>query len=234
MSTAIMAKCWPLQMPPTPKAVLISLADNANDQGDCWPSISTICERTCFGRTAVIDAIAWLEKHRAVVGDRANGRHTRYVVTPEMYVEPVREPDRSASRTGTPAGLEPVRLPDNQSASRTGPVRQADTNRKEPSLKATTKKQPSPPAGVLDFGSVDPAVVADFLKLRRAKRAPLTQTALDGIKAEADKAGLTLESALRLCCLRGWQGLDASWLKPHERGNSNTPAAPAPKTRQKL
>lgn len=139
-----MAACWPLQMPPTQKAVLISLADNANDQGDCWPSLATIAMRTCFGKTAVIAAIRWLEEHGAVVADRSNGRHTRYKVTPESFNlsasrtgpggEPVREVDRlpvreanrSVSRTGP--GGEP-----NLSASRTGPVRQADTNRKEPS-----------------------------------------------------------------------------------------------------
>lgn len=52
----------------------------------------------------------------------------------------------------------------------------------------------------------------DFLKLRKAKRAPLTETALDGIRVEADKAGYTLEQALSTCCLRGWQGFEADWV----------------------
>src|SRR5690606_29236448 len=143
-----MAACWPLQMPPTQKAVLISLADNANDHGDCWPSLSTITMRTCFGKTAVIAAIRWLEEHGALEADRSNGRHTRYRLTPDLFNlsasrtgtagepvrqadrleggEPVREANRSVSRTGSADGQ-------NLSASRTGPVRQADTNRKEPS-----------------------------------------------------------------------------------------------------
>lgn len=42
-----MSACWPLQgMTATKKAVLISLADNANDDGVCWPSISTIGVRS--------------------------------------------------------------------------------------------------------------------------------------------------------------------------------------------
>jgi biotin operon repressor len=147
VSTIIMSACWPLQMPPTPKSVLISLADNANDNGVCWPSLTKIAERTCFGRTAVIEAIRWLEEHGLVVADRSNGRHTSYVVTPYDFHpdEPIRETDRSASRTSSPAA--PVRLADrsasriNQSASRTGPVRQADSNRQEPSLTATVKKE---------------------------------------------------------------------------------------------
>lgn len=77
-----MAACWPLQMPPTPKAVLISLADNANDQGECWPSIATIGKRTCFSERAVQNAIRWLEEQGYLVADRSNGRHTRYQVDP--------------------------------------------------------------------------------------------------------------------------------------------------------
>lgn len=132
MSTIIMAAIWPLQMPPTPKAVLVSLADNANDHGVCWPSITKIAQRTCFGRTAVMDAIRWLEGQGLLVADRSNGRHTKYLVkvpSKSLFEEakPVRQADQSARATGTPSGL-------NQSASRTAPVRQADSNRKEPSI----------------------------------------------------------------------------------------------------
>lgn len=80
-----MGQCWPLQMPPTPKAVLISLADNANDQGNCWPSIATIAERTCFSERAVQGAIKWLEQASVLSADRSNGRHTRYWLTPSKF-----------------------------------------------------------------------------------------------------------------------------------------------------
>ena len=39
----------------------MALADSSNDQGYCWPSLTTLCEWTCFGRTAVIEAIKWFE-----------------------------------------------------------------------------------------------------------------------------------------------------------------------------
>lgn len=60
----------------------------------------------------------------------------------------------------------------------------------------------------------------DFQSLRKAKRSPLTATALEGIAEQARSAGMTLTEALRTCCLRGWQGFDASWLKqnsPHQQ-----------------
>lgn len=60
---------------------------------------------------------------------------------------------------------------------------------------------------------VSEQVFADFLKIRSAKKAPLTETALDGIRDEAAKAGVSLEDALKVCCLRGWQGFKAEWHK---------------------
>ena len=54
-------------------------------------------------------------------------------------------------------------------------------------------KAKTAPSGV-DFGEVAPQVVADFTAHRKAQRAPITQTALDAIRREAGKAGLTLEA----------------------------------------
>lgn len=73
---------------------------------------------------------------------------------------------------------------------------------------------------------VDPQTWADWLALRRAKKAPVTETVLRSAHAEAGKAGLSLEQFLRVWCARGSQGLQADWLKPNER------AGPAPSQQQ--
>jgi hypothetical protein len=52
-----------------------------------------------------------------------------------------------------------------------------------------------------------------FLALRRAKRAPVTDTVMVSIRREAAKAGMGLEAALELCCLRGWTGFRAEWVQ---------------------
>lgn len=72
---------------------------------------------------------------------------------------------------------------------------------------------------------VSDSVWTDFLRIRKAKRAPMTDTALDGIRQEADKAGLTLQEALQVCCARGWQGFKADWLADQKRGVSQTIAS---------
>jgi uncharacterized protein YdaU (DUF1376 family) len=51
-----------------------------------------------------------------------------------------------------------------------------------------------------------------FLTLRRAKKAPVTQRALDGIMAEAQKAGWSLDAAMTEMAARGWTGFKASWV----------------------
>ena len=79
----------------------------------------------------------------------------------------------------------------------------------------------APPVGVTD------SVWQDWLKLRKAKKAAVTQTALDGIQREADKAGVSLQSVLETCCERGWTGFKADWLKSHANQDKNLGAARA-------
>jgi len=59
---------------------------------------------------------------------------------------------------------------------------------------------------------VSQSVWDDFKTLRKAKKAPITQRAVDGIIAEANKAGWSLEQALTECCVRGWQAFKAEWV----------------------
>lgn len=57
---------------------------------------------------------------------------------------------------------------------------------------------------------------ADWQALRKAKRAPATETVLNHARTEAGKAGLSLEDFLQIWCARGSQGLEAAWLKPQD------------------
>ena len=76
----------------------------------------------------------------------------------------------------------------------------------------------APPVGVSE------SVWTDFCQHRKSKGAKLTQTALDGIQAEAGKAGWGLEDALRECCTRGWTGFKAAWVADRTTAQrANTP-----------
>lgn len=77
------------------------------------------------------------------------------------------------------------------------------------------EKAPAKPEGVSD------QTWRDFLKHRRAKKAPVSDTVLAGIKREAAKAGWTLEAVFAEVVTRGWQSFRADWVdaaKPQGRG----------------
>ena len=76
---------------------------------------------------------------------------------------------------------------------------------------AKAAKSAEPAAAIACPADVPAEVFVDFLTIRKSKRAPLTNTALAGIRREADKAGLSLADALAVCCERGWVGFRADW-----------------------
>lgn len=134
----MMAQCWALQMPGVAKAVLISLADNANDAGFCWPSIETICDRTCFKRRAVIDAIKWLEDNGHLSANRSNGRHTTYTLHPNQCAKRTSAADAPVRQTHDTSA------PDarDQCAKRTLTVKEPSKNRQEGKEARATKRCP--------------------------------------------------------------------------------------------
>lgn len=63
----------------------------------------------------------------------------------------------------------------------------------------------------------DHQTAADYLELRKAKKAASTRTALRAVVAEAAKAGIPVGVALTTCCARGWAGFKADWVEPKPR-----------------
>ncbi|MDR2325480.1 MAG: helix-turn-helix domain-containing protein [Acidovorax sp.] len=236
MSTIIMSNCWPLQgMTPAQKAVLISLADQANDDGYCWPSIKTISVRTCLSERAVQGAIRWLSEAGILRASERRGTSTVYQLTPAAYA-PLQEMRPAASAPPPPQEMHPA-----PAASAPPPPQEvhptpADAAPK-PSMNHQLNHQGSktPRQRAEPFARPDDVTVqtwADWLELRKAKRAPVTETVVEGARAEAQKAGMTLEAFLQVWCTRGSQGLQASWLKPGAMpgvaaGDSNKHAAAA-------
>lgn len=92
---------------------------------------------------------------------------------------------------------------------------QSSQFKKEKNTKKEKKSELQKPENIRD------QVWRDFKTLRKEKKAPITQTALDGIEREAAKAGISLDQALSTCCANGWQGFKADWynkMKGKENG----------------
>lgn len=107
MSTIIMSQCWPLQgLSVTQKAVLISLADQANDDGVCWPAVGTIAARCCMSARAVRTAMDHLEAVGLLTRDRRFNSSTVYKVTPASFDKAAApsKAGRKAGKAGTAPG----------------------------------------------------------------------------------------------------------------------------------
>jgi hydroxylamine reductase (hybrid-cluster protein) len=71
--------------------------------------------------------------------------------------------------------------------------------------------------GLVAMG-VPEQIAKDWLAIRKQKRAPLTETALDAVRRESEIAGLSLADAIRVSAERGWQGFKAEWLNKTAHG----------------
>lgn len=95
-------------------------------------------------------------------------------------------------------------------------------------LQAATAAKPNTSASIriadLIALEIPEQLAKDFLSNRKAKKAPLTQTALDGIAREAAQAGITLAVAIRTCTERGWAGFKAEWLSNQRGGKPDIEA----------
>lgn len=74
------------------------------------------------------------------------------------------------------------------------------------------------PVGFLAERGVEQQTIADHFAVRKVKKQPPTETALQQFEREADKAGLSLQAAATECCARGWAGFKAEWLTNSQNG----------------
>ena len=86
------------------------------------------------------------------------------------------------------------------------------TNNQEPiTNNHNIKTNPIAPKVAIPIG-VSEEIWKDYLALRKSKKASVTVTALKGISREAEKAKLSLQEVLQICCERGWAGFKAEWI----------------------
>lgn len=231
MSTIIMSACWPLQgMSAAQKAVLISLADQSNDDGVCWPGVGTIARRTCLSERAVQEALSWLQKVGLVFREYRLNASTSYTITPGSF-DPTKAPvgrrrskaggadgappaDSAPPASGAPGGEPGAPVPPHQAHPRGEPGAPKSSLNRHRNHQRTNTPALERAGPVAQPEDVTDQTWADWLQLRKVKRAPVTETVLKGAKAEAAKACMTLEAFLQLWCIRGSQGLQAAWLRP--------------------
>jgi hypothetical protein len=98
---------------------------------------------------------------------------------------------------------------------------QVDLPERETEKEAETKKEKKATV-VACPPDVDQQIWDDWKQLRKAKKAPVTETVVNSARKEAAKANMGFSDFLSVWCARGSQGLQADWLKPDERNLTKT------------
>jgi len=100
---------------------------------------------------------------------------------------------------------------------------QARLNKRSTTVQLTKNQEPLTKNQIITPEGVSESVFKDFKKLREKHKAPITETALKGLKREAEKAKMTLDAVMTLCCERGWRGFKAEWIKEAEEKSKELP-----------
>ena len=201
--------------------VLIALLSFGNkDGGSVWPKRALIAERTGMhpanisAATSALVKLGWLEK----VGKGGFSKSACYTL---KLTTPVAD-QATVAHSATVARSATNTIAD----SATSTIAHSAT-RKEQTIEQTkeqTKRYKRMPA--LDRpDDVPEDVWRDYLILRDARRSPLTDRTLQGIRREASRAGISLSDALEECCAMGWQGFKADWIAPSRPNTRPAPVA---------
>lgn len=204
---------WSLEIKPTAKLVLLSMADRAGEGHECWPSITRLISDTCLDRKTVISAIKELESLGFLRVLRVNGNGNKYQLVGVLcrYTS-TKNGTATSDENGTSGKYTPVpkTAPPQYQKRDDHQYQKRDT---EPTIEPKKNRNTNTThSEVLKPGGVSDQVWQDFQKLRKAKKAAITETAINGIRREADKARMTLEESMSMCCERGWAGFKAEWV----------------------
>ncbi|BBF07650.1 hypothetical protein CHBNIII7_15330 [Haemophilus influenzae] len=187
---------------PARKLVLLKLADNANDDGICFPSYQYIADKCEMTRRSAISHIEYLIKMGLV---SKKERKNKDGSISNLYFLHLEQGSENFALGGsenisprTSHSLEPVNEP-----------------------KKTTQKSES--EILLERFGITGQLAKDFIAHRKAKKGVINQTQLNRLQKQADKAGISICEAVEICIERNWQGFNASWDWRDEKLRPNLP-----------
>lgn len=184
--------------------VMIALADNANDAGECWPSVGTVARKTGISSRGVQRAIRWLEENGWISVNKNAGKKgtNAYILHPRQGVTPDKvSPTPRQGVTPTPDKVSP----------------EPSYNHQEPSLlKAPALLVAKPNRGT--------RLLPDwFLPKEWGEWAVGEGWSIQGIKAEADKfRDYWISKAGSGAVKLDWQATWRNWIRAaNQKGNVN-------------
>lgn len=192
MSVKVMSAVWERDdLDASERLVMLSLADHADDEGVCYPSIARLCKRTSMSDRGIQKVLSRLIDRGFLsvkVGAGRSGSN-RYFVNANP--EPCSPPNPVHPEPGSPPPPNPVR--------KTPEPRSPKPSR--------TINEPSDSNARAALCSVLPDHIADaFIDHRKAKRAKLTDHAAQLIARKLGECPDPV-AAVELSIMNGWTGV---------------------------
>ena len=101
MSIRVMTRVWDVDLPDSEKLVLLALADCANDEGFCWPSMATLARKCSKSDRTVQKAVKSLCQRGQLSREARLGKGVHYFVHPRSDCSP-EEPSPPNASAQTP------------------------------------------------------------------------------------------------------------------------------------
>ncbi|WP_118867465.1 helix-turn-helix domain-containing protein [Haemophilus haemolyticus] len=189
---------------PARKLVLLKLADNANDDGICFPSYQYIADKCEMTRRSAISHIEYLIKMGLVSKKERKNKDGSISNLYFLHLEQGSE-IFALGGENISLGSENFALGGSENISPRTSHSLEPVN--EP--KKTTQKSES--EMLLEQFGITGQLAKDFIAHRKAKKGVINQTQLNRLQKQADKAGISICEAVEICIERNWQGFNASW-----------------------
>lgn len=189
---------------PARKLVLLKLADNANDDGICFPSYQYIADKCEMTRRSAISHIEYLIKMGLVSKKERKNKDGSISNLYFLHLEQGSE-NFALGGENISLGSENFALGGGENISPRTSHSLEPVN--EP--KKTTQKSES--EILLEQFGITGQLAKDFIAHRKAKKGVINQTQLNRLQKQADKAGISICEAVEICIERNWQGFNASW-----------------------
>lgn len=101
-----------------------------------------------------------------------------------------------------------------------------ESGKRAPAAKAKKTGRHASELALLAAYGITGQIAEDFLTIRKAKRQPLTETAVRLIAADAEKCGMTALQAAEYAIASGWASFRAEWLQNKTFGRSGNRGGP--------
>jgi hypothetical protein len=229
------------ELPSTTRHVLLTLSCYVNEVGQsAYPSTKTLADDTGLSERAVITHLhvaeesGWLKIKQHGFSGQGWARHEYYPSTPSGLFDTEGAEYRSApsekalnvATEGTEPHAEGTERHDKKALNDV-----QSNNPYKPSIEQSIEHKP-PSKSAKRFSALDELITLeveeqsaeDWLTIRKAKKAPLTLTALEKMQKQAKLAGITLNDAVGICIERGWAAFNAEWVQPKQGARSGVNA----------